>query len=193
MASIFYRLRAELRHGWRSLVVIAVLVGLSGGAALAGLAAARRTDTAFARMRRATDAWDLLINPNSGTDSKLRMADLRHLPGVERVGAMDGVMLYPSLVKSVPDAFNLPPILVADDDATYTVGRLLMTAGHQAATDDPDGVVVDRTFAQRQHLHIGQRFHYVVLSPLLLQHLQTVRSEAEARAVLKPRVGRHAG
>jgi putative ABC transport system permease protein len=185
MASIRYRLRADLRRGWRSLLVIAVLVGLSGGAALASLAAARRTDTAFARMRQATDAWDVLINPNNGVQSALTMKQLRRLPGVERIGAVDGIIVYPSFVGSVPDAFNIPPTLVADADATYTVGRPLMVAGRQPAADDPDGVWIDRTFAARQHLRVGQHFHYVLISPDLLHRMQTAHSEAEAHAILR--------
>ena len=71
--SVVYRLRADLRRGWRTLAVIALLVGLSGGVVLTALAAAHRTDTAFARMRAANDAWDLTINPNSGSESALTM------------------------------------------------------------------------------------------------------------------------
>src|SRR6478736_7885273 len=184
MASVFYRLRADLRHGWRSLLVIAVLVGLSGGAALASLGAARRTDTAFARMRQATDAWDVMINPNDGSQSRLTMAELREMPEVERIGAVNGIIVYPSFVNSVPDAFSLPPFLVADSDATYTVGRPQMAAGHQPAPDDPDGVWVDRTFAERQHLQVGQWFHYVLISPDLLQHIQTATSADGAKDIL---------
>ena len=184
MPSVVYRLRAELRHGWRALVVIAVLVGLSGGAAMASLAAARRTDTAFERMRSATDAWDIEINPNNGGASRLSLEKLRKLPGVERIGRVDGLALYVSLAKSVPDAFNLPPVIVSDRDATYSVGRPLMVAGRQPAADDPNGVWIDRTFAQERHLRVGQRFHYVLLSDAIMQKLQTAGTPAEAHQIL---------
>ncbi len=184
MASVLYRLRAELRHGWRALVVIAVLVGLSGGAALASLSAARRTDTAFARMRQSTDAWDVMVNPNSGVGSDLTMAELRRLPGVERIGRVDGTYVYPALVKSVPDAFELAPDLVSDADATYTVGRPVMVAGRQPAADEADGVWVDRTTAAKLRLHVGQRFHVVLVTQALVQRLQGASSEAEAHAIM---------
>ena len=172
MTAIVYRLRAELRHGWRSLVVVALLVAVSGGAALAALAAARRTDTAFARMRSATNAWDVTINPNNGSESRLTMAELRALPGVERIGRADGIILYPSIVRSVPDAFNLPPFLVTDTTTGYTLGRPVVTAGHKPDRKDASGVFVDRTFAKRMRLRIGQSFHYILLTPALLQQLQ---------------------
>src|SRR5881394_1182386 len=123
MTAVVYRLRSDLRDGWRSLLLIALLVGLSGGAALAGVAAARRTETAFRRMRDATDAWDVTINPNSGDNSRLTMAMLRELPGVERIARGDGLILYPSFVRSPNDAVALPPIVVSDGDAGYTIGR----------------------------------------------------------------------
>jgi hypothetical protein len=165
-------------------VVIAVLVGLSGGAALASLSAARRTDTAFARMRRSTDAWDVMVNPNNGVESKLTMAELRRLPGVDRIGRVDGMYVYPSLVKSVPDAFELAPYIVSDGNATYTVGRPVMVAGRQPAADDADGVWVDRTTAAKLRLHVGQKFHVVLLTQAVLQHLQGATSEAAAHAKL---------
>src|SRR5690242_4992211 len=49
MAAVWMRARAELRASWRSVVVLAVLLGLGSGVALAALAGARRTDTAIPR------------------------------------------------------------------------------------------------------------------------------------------------
>jgi hypothetical protein len=184
LTALLYRLRADLRTGWRSLAVIAFLVGLSGGAVLDSLAAARRTDTAFSRMRRATNAWDVMVNPNNGSGSQLTMAKLRAVPGVERIGRFDGLILFPSVVRSVPDAFTMPPIGVTDRDAGYTVGRPVMTAGHLPGADDPNGVMVGRTYAREMHLRVGQTFKYVILTPALLQQVQTTRSNSSALAVI---------
>ncbi|HXY92041.1 MAG TPA: ABC transporter permease [Acidimicrobiia bacterium] len=164
--------------------MIALLVGVSGGATLAPLAAARRTDTAFARMRDATDAWDVLINPNNGSVSRLTMAKLRRLPGIERIGRVDGILLYPSIVHSVSDVSNLPPVLVSDGHAGYTIGRPVLLRGHQPARGDASGVFVDRTFAQQSRLHVGQAFHFVVMTPRLFQQLQTATSASAAKALL---------
>ena len=185
MSAVGFRLRAELRRDWRSLLVVSLLVALAGGACLASLAAARRTSTAFSRMRSATDAWDVMVNPNNGSESALTMAELRRVPGIERIARIDGMILYPSIVRSVPDAFNLPPILVDDAGATYRIGRPIVTAGRQPAADDPNGVFVEQSFARSMHLHVGQTFHYVVLAPALLQQLQSASSEAAAAATLR--------
>ncbi len=184
MTAVWCRLQAELRSGWRSLLVIALLVGLAGGAVLAGLAAARRTGSAYSRMRESTNAWDVEVNPNNGSDSKLTVAALRKLPGVEAIGRIDGLMLYPSVVKSMSDAFSLPPIVYTDDHATYTIGRPLMVAGRRPAPDDPDGVWVEKSFADSRHLKVGQSFSYTILTPALLEQAMSQRSEADAAAVV---------
>src|SRR5262249_43338358 len=135
-------------------------------------------------MRAATNAWDITINPNNGSESRLTMAELRALPGVERIGRVNGIILYPSIVRSVPDAFNLPPFLVTDDTTGYRLGRPVVTAGHKPNRSDASGVFVDRTFAQRMNMRVGQSFHYILLTPALLQQLQGATSEAAGKAIL---------
>ncbi|HET6875195.1 MAG TPA: hypothetical protein VFH70_10470, partial [Acidimicrobiales bacterium] len=46
---LLMRWRTELRAGWRSMLLLVVLVGLGGGMALTALAGARRADTAMPR------------------------------------------------------------------------------------------------------------------------------------------------
>ena len=50
MATIWLRLRADLRLRWRALVGLALLLGLIGGVVLTAAAGARRTDTAYPRL-----------------------------------------------------------------------------------------------------------------------------------------------
>ena len=76
------------------------------------------------------------------------------------------------------------PMGVADDNASYTIGRPLMISGRQPAPSDPDGVWVDRTFAASEHLKVGQTFTWTLITPSLLQRLQVQHSEAGAKAVL---------
>ncbi|MET0736750.1 MAG: hypothetical protein ABW035_06520, partial [Acidimicrobiales bacterium] len=91
-------LRASLRAGWRPLVGLALLIGLAGGALLTGVEAARRTETAFDRMVEATNAWDVLVNPDEGTDSALTFDMVAALPMVEQAGRLDGVSVVPEHV-----------------------------------------------------------------------------------------------
>ena len=52
---------SELRRRWRALTSLAVIAGLTAGLALAALAGARRTSTAYVRFRDATNAPDVLV------------------------------------------------------------------------------------------------------------------------------------
>src|SRR6266550_5039927 len=61
MSAVWMRARNELRSRWRALVSLALIAGLGGGAAIAAVAGARRTVSAYPRFRAATHAFDALI------------------------------------------------------------------------------------------------------------------------------------
>jgi hypothetical protein len=69
MGAVVLRLRSEARARWRTWVVLALLAGLAGGAVIAALAGARRTETAYARFLRSTAAFDVLV-VNGGTTAE---------------------------------------------------------------------------------------------------------------------------
>ena len=175
VSSLAYRVRADLRVGWRSLVLVALLIGLAGGAVLGGLAAARRTASAYERMRQTTDAWDVLVNPNNGDFSKLSPARLARVPGIESMGVIRGISVIPANVTTpgqiVSDLTTGAPIAALDDHAGYTVARPVILQGHMPAPTDQDAVYVDRTFASNYHLHVGQFLPLVVMSQQLQHEL----------------------
>ncbi|HET7720293.1 MAG TPA: hypothetical protein VFK43_10030, partial [Acidimicrobiales bacterium] len=89
MAVVLARLRAEARTRWRAWLGLAVIAGVVGGAVIAALAGARRTDTAYPRFVAGTKAFDVLV-PNGGTtpENANRVFDfeqIRRLPEVEDV------------------------------------------------------------------------------------------------------------
>ena len=72
MATVWLRLRADIRMGWRTLAALALLVGLVGGVMLTAAAGARRTDTAYPRLlicspKRAERSPGSASSPSSGT------------------------------------------------------------------------------------------------------------------------------
>jgi hypothetical protein len=66
MGIVVLLVRAELRRRWRTVVVLGLLVGVVAGAAMWGVAAARRTGSAYERLLAATNAEHLLVNPIDG-------------------------------------------------------------------------------------------------------------------------------
>ena len=99
MAAVWYRFRAELRARWRSALALALLAGIAGGATLAAVAGARRTDSAFSRLLVATNAADVLVNPDYGNDSGLDWKAVAKLPMVTQAGRENGI-----IVASAPGA-----------------------------------------------------------------------------------------
>jgi len=63
MSAIWLALRATARCRWRSLAALALLLGLVGGVAVTAAAGARRTDTSFPRLLRASRASQYIVSP----------------------------------------------------------------------------------------------------------------------------------
>ena len=82
--------RTELRRRWFALLVLGVLAGVSAGLATATVAGARRTDTAWDRLRAETHASDAIVFASQAgiyTDDELHYDQLAALPYVEATGA----------------------------------------------------------------------------------------------------------
>jgi len=62
MSTALYWWRAAARRSWRPLVVLALLGGMLGAVALAAVAGAWRTDTAYGRYLRSANVSDALVN-----------------------------------------------------------------------------------------------------------------------------------
>ena len=56
----------DLRRRWRVWLGLAVLLGLTGAAVMGAAAGARRTATAYPRLVEHTNAFDILVNPDTG-------------------------------------------------------------------------------------------------------------------------------
>ena len=153
---VVYRARLDLRARWRTLVLLALLIGLVGGGLLAAGAAARRTDSAFDRLRRETRGADAYLavgcagqacSPGDG-DSEAHA--LEALPGVEsavplriyggRFETADGRVLQ----ESVGDEFEISVIAGADPRFGTDVDRLIVVGGRAAEPAQPFEVVVDK-------------------------------------------------
>jgi ABC-type lipoprotein release transport system permease subunit len=82
--------RAELRRRWMALLVLGLLAGVTAGVATAAVAGARRTDTAWDRLRDQTQASDAVVFASQAgiySDDELHYDRLAALPYVEGAGA----------------------------------------------------------------------------------------------------------
>jgi putative ABC transport system permease protein len=181
-------LRSSLRSSWRPLLGLAVLVGIAGGAVLTGWEATRRTDSAFARLVESTEAWDVLINPDDGTASALRLEDVAALPQVEEIGRVDGVGSGATHVETLGDIESGYLTLATDGIVGYELARPGDLEGRMPALDATDEVFLSRRGAEVNDVEVGDRVE-VRIVPFqdfvdLEEQLADVEGEEEALAAM---------
>ena len=152
-------MRAQLRRGWTSIFALVLLVGLAGGAVMATMAAARRTDSAFDRMVEVNHTSDAIVNPDQGIDSQLTMKMVRSLPAVSRAARIDFAQLLPAgKVRTMEQMETLPPFAIPSDGVGYRTDRRVVDAGRMPDPKRADEVFVERWYAKQQHLRVGSHF-----------------------------------
>jgi len=155
MTAIRVWLRAILRQRWRATIVLSLLIGIAGAAAIGAADGARRTQTAFPRMREATHAADLLVSPG-GTGLQGFFDELARQPEVEDSGVLAGVPLAVYNKSGQPDPSAGPiPNAALDDRTGFTVQAVKIIAGRMYDPNASDEAIVDPKAAALLHLHIG--------------------------------------
>jgi FtsX-like permease family len=158
----WYRLRAAFRRDWPGYLAIAMIVGLVGGVAMASVAAARRTQSAFPRILVASNASDLDVSP--GPYSAHRIDQISHLPRVrsaESYVAVNGLRARRSGFADPQTSFNQRVELVGSVDGLYFgQDRVIITSGRRASPRRPGEIVVSEQTARRFGLRVGQSLAY---------------------------------
>jgi hypothetical protein len=162
MVAALAHLRAEVRRRWPVWVAVVVVIGLSGGLAIGALAGARRTHTAFDRMVEDTQAWDVLVNPNDGSESALRLEDVAGMPEVVEAGVLNGVGAV--LVHEGELTFGAGPLVLAAGDRRVLVdhSRPRVVAGSLYDPTDATHVMLDDVVAERYGIAAGDSVEVAV-------------------------------
>jgi hypothetical protein len=154
----WYRLRAGFRRDWAGYLAIAVIIGLVGGVAMASVAAARRTQSAFPRILAASNASHLHVDP--GPYSARVVDQISHLPRVrsaESYVALNGLRALRSGFADLQTPFNQQVELVGSLDGLYfDQDRVIITSGRRANPRRPGEIVTSEQAARRFGLRIGQ-------------------------------------
>ena len=147
----------RLRHGWRGVVALAVVVGVVGAIVLGVVAGARRTDTALERFRESSGAADLQITTREPTEAQLE--ELRSLPEVAAVAELPN---YQILV----DGSQLPVVPAAVDETFGTdIDRAVVLEGREADPDAIDEVTIGEGFADQLGIGVGDRLEAISVTP----------------------------
>jgi hypothetical protein len=183
------RARAELRQRWRTLVVLAVVVGIGGGASITAFAGAQRTDTAvprFVAYSQPDDGGFLFGNPSSPPvtpgipRTSLAMAApeerVVHLPQV--AAYFRAPYLFLSTDRSGQHVGALNVIGDANADLYRTVDRPMVLAGRLPDPRRPFEVAVNELAAQRANLHVGSSLPLYAYSYAQIQNQTLITSGA---------------
>jgi hypothetical protein len=153
MGAVWARARAELRRRWRATALLMVVVGLAGGAVMAAVAGARRTDSAMDRFL----AWNRPMNVTVyGVDYDL----VRRLPQVADADEGDYLVMTPSTPAGAPDPEGLGsinPLPTAHGRGLVTLERPILVRGRLPDPVHPLEVVVDESTAASRRLAPGSR------------------------------------
>lgn len=188
MAATGWLIGRRLRRTWLTLLLLALIVGLGGAAALVSLGAAERTTTAYARYVDRADVGDVVLNPdvNDEVDELIRS-----LPGVTSVtsDAIFSASLDDGAPRTVGELeFTQTRVVVLGsiDGRHTTMDRPALAEG--TLPDGPDEAVVSRELADDLGVGVGdvlpvsfwgvreQAFQDpdTVVSPLAVEHLEIV-------------------
>ncbi|HEX7276948.1 MAG TPA: hypothetical protein VF244_06195, partial [Acidimicrobiales bacterium] len=124
----------ELRRRWRALVVLGLLAGVTAGLATASVAGARRTGSAWERLREETGASDAIVFASQVgiyDDEELAYDTLAALPYVEASGAF-------GLAYATDGAI----FMASYGEWLTTVDRPRIIHGRAPRPDDPTEVVL---------------------------------------------------
>ena len=153
MSAVFLRARTDLRSRAAGWLVVAVIVGILGGAVTAIAAGARRTDTAFPRFlaaERSPDIGIVTVSADRGF-AKISAADLDHLPAVADAGSVKGYLVDQPAVVSL--------VAPEDDHIGRTILRKRIIAGRDVDQNRADEATISFVLARSEHLHVGDTLH----------------------------------
>jgi hypothetical protein len=154
----WYWWRASWQKAWRPALVVVLLTGLLGAAAMAAVAGARRTESAYGRYLKSIRASDVLVNIPS-TDTSL-VAKIEHLPGVRSSAAFVGLDANPQVRGRVDDSFLTNGLSGSVDGAFYRQDALTVLAGRLPRTTSADEIVLSPAIAKLFGVGIGGKVRY---------------------------------
>jgi hypothetical protein len=161
MGALWLTMRAELRRGWRPLLMLALLLGVTGGVVLTAAAGAVRTDTAYPRLLRWANAAqaDVIVKQ---APVPAFFAALRRLPQVSAV-SVQGLFNFTLPARHGPPSALVETFSSPDGSMGRTGDRLKMLDGQLPDPARPDTAVIDQDLAARQHLRPGGTLHLLLI------------------------------
>jgi len=164
MTAITAWVRAIVRQRWRVTIVLSLLIGIAGAVAIGAADGARRTQTAFPRMRVETNSGDVLVSvPQTGRNGYYEA--IGKLPEVLAAGQLQGIQLgtYRSDGSIDPSGFPGAPVASVDGKFGFTIQRFKILSGRMLDPAQTFEAVADPETMRVFHLHVGSPFRMFLL------------------------------
>ena len=148
MRAIVATIRAELRHRWRRWLGLAVIYGIASGLVLGAATGARRTDSAYPRLLKASHPFDYAVaNVPDPSVPQLDIKKLSELPFVAETSAFN---FYGTPFQTGQ------PIAPADDRFGRTFNTFYVVHGRLYNPAARDEAIISEFTARKNHIHVGQ-------------------------------------
>ena len=163
MSTALYWWRGAARRSWRPLAVLVLLGGVLGAVALAAVAGAWRTDTAYGRYLRAANVSDAFVNvpgklPGMAATRPLTL--ISRLPGVTASAPYLGLAAAPLIDGRPRWSFLLASMNGTLNREWYQQDRLTVLAGRLAPPDATGDVMITPGIRQLLGVHVGGTITY---------------------------------
>jgi hypothetical protein len=158
----WYRFRATFHRRWTTYLSVILLIGLTGGLAMASIAAARRTQSSYPTFLQSTNpsTLTLAVFGNSGGKGAPSLAPaIARLPDVKDVRTLasgDAVILDHSGAPRL-DTVNIVTIVGSTDGYAEQEDRLSVLQGHLVDPKSLDQIEVTSGAARVWDVHVGQK------------------------------------
>ncbi len=169
MSAVWMWVRTEWRQRWGSLLALALVVAIGGGATLALAAGARRADTAFDRFSARTGVASIVMSEIDGSAQPAGNAEAnRHLEILDQARTIDGVEatqvrlwmgassdVDQDTQRSANGRPGVPAFIQGYSFIDPIHPPFLVVAGTLPGPDDAQGVVINEALARQKGLTIG--------------------------------------
>ena len=151
MKPVWVCVRARLRQDWRGLAVLTLITALMGSVALAGLAGARRTDTAVARFLQYAGPLQGQVSADPATLDKIAaLPDIAY----SEIGAL--MLAIPVSIDGRPVSPDMKGNVITQVTVTRPPqARAIILAGRESDMSRADEVMLNESAAVELHAHVG--------------------------------------
>jgi ABC-type lipoprotein release transport system permease subunit len=151
--------RSEIRDGWRSLIVVGLLVAVVTGSVLALAAGASRAGSAPDRFAESSDLAELIVFIGDEAPASL-VDDVAADPRVERVVVSTVAKIGPGVATPESNA------IIGEDGPLGGYGRPLLVSGRYPEPGRTDEILLGESGALRKGVAVGDRVSLSALADL---------------------------